>query len=73
MLEWHRRRVEPVLRRIRQKLRRTGGLRLEYLAAVDPETLTAVHQIRGVVFLMVAARIGSVRLIDCLPVHRKKG
>lgn len=40
------------------------GLEVEYLAVVDPETLDDVATIAGPVRLLVAARLGSTRLID---------
>jgi pantoate--beta-alanine ligase len=39
-------------------------LQLEYLALVDPDTLEAVEDLERPALLLVAARIGQVRLID---------
>lgn len=61
------RRTELLLRRMRQVARRAPGLRIEYLTAVDPETFRPVRTVRGPVLLLGAARVGGVRLIDCLP------
>ena len=36
----------------------------DYLAVVDPQTLTAVERIEGPVLVAVAARVGPARLID---------
>jgi pantoate--beta-alanine ligase len=40
------------------------GVKPEYLAVVDPDTLAGVHEIAGGVLVVVAARIGPARLID---------
>jgi pantoate--beta-alanine ligase len=41
-----------------------AGVELEHLAAVDPETFTAVNDLQGESLVAVAARVGAVRLID---------
>jgi len=41
-----------------------AGVEPEYLAVVDPDTLEGVREIAGRVLVVVAARIGSARLID---------
>jgi pantoate--beta-alanine ligase len=41
-----------------------AGVELEYLELVDPETLEPVSRIHGAVLALVAARVGSTRLID---------
>ena len=40
------------------------GVRPEYLAVVDPDTLERVREIDGRVLVVVAARVGPARLID---------
>ncbi len=52
--------------RAMQQIIRTSGARLDYLAVVDPTTLDPVRQVRGPVRLLIAARLGPVRLIDTL-------
>jgi len=47
------------------------SVRIEYLAVVNPETLENVKTIKGQVLLALAARVGSIRLIDNLVVHPK--
>jgi pantoate--beta-alanine ligase len=42
------------------------GVRPEYLAVVDPETLEGVDEVAGRVLVVVAARVGPARLIDNL-------
>jgi len=47
---------------------RQRGLEVEYLALVDPETVTEVgDRHAGVAVLALAARVGSTRLIDNVP------
>jgi len=41
-----------------------AGVRPEYLAVVDPDTLDGVEEIAGRVLVVVAARVGPARLID---------
>jgi pantoate--beta-alanine ligase len=41
-----------------------AGVRPEYLAVVDPDTLEGVEEIAGRVLVVVAARVGPARLID---------
>lgn len=69
LLKWGSRRTEPVLRRMKQVLRRTPGVRLEYLAVVDPDSLEPVSTVRGPALIVIAARVGAVRLIDCCRVQ----
>jgi pantoate--beta-alanine ligase len=46
------------------------GLSLDYLALVDPETLTEIGaDFQGPALLAAAARVGSTRLIDNIAVH----
>ena len=40
------------------------GVRPEYFAVVDPETLEGVDEVAGRVLVVVAARVGPARLID---------
>jgi pantoate--beta-alanine ligase len=40
------------------------GVRLEYVAIVDPDTLSGIEQIADRVLVAVAARVGTTRLID---------
>ncbi len=62
------RRSEEILRRMREILRKKPGVRIEYLAVVDPESFRPVRIVRRPVLFLAAARVGGVRLIDCLPV-----
>ena len=48
----------------------------EYLALVDPKTLEPVKTVDEAVLVAVAAKVGSTRLIDNLPLtlgHTKDG
>jgi pantoate--beta-alanine ligase len=47
---------------------RRSGLEPEYYALVNPRNLTRVERIDGPVLAVVAARVGTTRLIDNHPV-----
>lgn len=70
LIECGARRRGAVLRRMRMVVRRAPGVRLEYAAAVNPVTLEPVTTGRGAVRLLIAARIGDVRLMDTRLVHK---
>jgi pantoate--beta-alanine ligase len=55
-----------VTRLMRAMIRRVPGVRLDYAAAVDAETLEPLARLRGRTALLVAARVGRTRLIDNL-------
>jgi len=48
------------------------GVRPDYLSVVDPETLAPVEIAAGRVLVVVAARVGPVRLIDNLPLDTEQ-
>ena len=49
------------------------GIEPEYIAAVSTETLTPVKTITGETLVPIAARVGSVRLIDNVTVNPERG
>jgi pantoate--beta-alanine ligase len=51
-----------------EELRRSGA-EIDYLEIVSPETMAPVAAIDEDVLVVVAARIGNVRLIDNLTIH----
>ena len=48
---------------------KSAGVELEYLELVSPDTLAPVSRIEGDVLAVVAARVGSTRLIDNTLIH----
>jgi pantoate--beta-alanine ligase len=50
--------------RIRRVWRDWSGVREDYVAVVDAETLAPVRRVSGRVLVAVAARVGRTRLID---------
>jgi pantoate--beta-alanine ligase len=46
-----------------------SGISPEYLELVDPDTLEPVTELRGETLAVVAARLGSTRLIDNIVIH----
>ena len=60
------RRASRLVVRMRRRLQQTRGIRVDYLAVADAQTLEPQQRIRGRVVLLVAARVGRTRLIDNL-------
>jgi pantoate--beta-alanine ligase len=58
--------VDPVLDEARQHLSR-NGFQVDYLALVDGSSLAPTQQVTPAARLIVAARLGSVRLLDNIP------
>ena len=49
---------------MRQVLEAEAGVRVEYIAIAEPESLSPVSTVDGRTIVAIAARIGSTRLID---------
>jgi pantoate--beta-alanine ligase len=49
---------------MRRMIESTPGVVLDYAALADPGTLEEVSRVEGPVVALVAARVGSTRLID---------
>lgn len=64
LIRWGERDAATVLRRIRLLLLQIPQVRVEYIAVVDPKTFEPVRTVRRRVRLLLAVRIGTVRLID---------
>ncbi|HNQ35408.1 MAG TPA: pantoate--beta-alanine ligase [bacterium] len=62
--------IEPVLAGARRRLEKSALIRLQYLEAVDPETLDPAGDESREVLVALAAWIGSTRLIDNIMVSR---
>jgi pantoate--beta-alanine ligase len=65
------RNTNKLLLRLRSRLGTIPGLRLDYIAITDPETLEPMKKIRGKALIAVAAYLGKTRLIDNLVVDSK--
>lgn len=61
-----RRTLEEALRFAREKLSKVPEFALQYLEACDPATLEPLKEVRTPMVLLVAAKLGTVRLIDNL-------
>ncbi len=64
ILEEGVREAAEVRRRLQEYLRAAPGVALDYVSLAHPETLEEVERIEGPVLVLVAARVGSARLID---------
>ena len=69
LIEWGLRRETAILRRMRQVIRQVPGVRIEYIAVVDPESLEPLRIVKGRALLLLAVRMGKTRLIDCCEVR----
>ncbi len=54
----------PLLERMRGHLEQTPGAEVDYLAAVDADTLAPVERLRPGILIALAVRMGRTRLID---------
>ncbi len=61
-----RRPLEEALRFAREKLSKVPEFALQYLEACDPATLEPLRELKTPMVLLVAAKLGTVRLIDNL-------
>ncbi|MBI4313959.1 MAG: pantoate--beta-alanine ligase [Candidatus Omnitrophica bacterium] len=71
LIECGERRRAVVEKKMRGCFQKQHGVRLEYAAAVHPETFERQNGLGAHVRLLVAGRVGQIRLIDTLLVHRK--
>ncbi|MBX6377381.1 MAG: pantoate--beta-alanine ligase [Clostridia bacterium] len=55
---------QAVLAAMRRELEATPDVRVDYVAAVDPDSLEPLANLQGRVLLAVAAHVGPARLID---------
>jgi pantoate--beta-alanine ligase len=60
------RRAQLLLRAMTETLQREPGVRVDYVAVVDPDTLLPLDTIQQSALVAVAAYVGSTRLIDNL-------
>ncbi len=56
--------AREVQRRVEEHLCSAPGVALDYVSVAHPETLEEVERIEGPVLVLVAARVGTARLID---------
>jgi len=61
-----RRRLDDALKAARERLSKVPEFALQYLEACDPLTLEPLREVKTPMVLLVAAKVGSVRLIDNL-------
>ncbi len=69
LIQLNLRRGNGILRRMRAVIQKVPSARVEYIAIVDPETLEPVRRVKRPALLLLAARVGKTRLIDCMEVH----
>lgn len=64
-----RRTMKEALHYAREKLRKVPEFALQYLEVCDLQTLEALEEVRSPMVILVAAKLGTVRLIDNLIVN----
>lgn len=64
LIEWGLRRETAVVRRMKGRLGQVRGLKIEYIAVVDPDTFEEVRVIRRPALILLACWLGKTRLID---------
>ncbi|MGD2063950.1 MAG: pantoate--beta-alanine ligase [Nitrospirota bacterium] len=57
----------------RMKLEKDHGLEVEYLLVAHPDTLAPLPKVVRTMVLLAAVRVGGVRLIDNVEIHRTHG
>ncbi len=62
---------EKVRQKMRAELQKEQGVAIDYAEVADPDTLAPLDTLGGPAVLLVAARLGSTRLIDNLIVEKK--
>ena len=53
-----------ILGRMRERFAQAGVDRIDYIALADPETLAPVSEVSGRTLAVIAAHVGTTRLID---------
>ena len=64
--------VRRIQNSMKEKLRKISGVKVEYLAVCDAETLEPLTSVKGEVVLLGAIQIGSIRLIDNMLIKASK-
>jgi pantoate--beta-alanine ligase len=57
---------DAIKQKMREVLLQEKGVEIDYAEVADPDRLTPLERAEGSIVLLVAARIGSTRLIDNL-------
>ncbi len=66
-------RADAIEREMRRELKTTLNLTVDYIAIVEPETLTPVSTVTAATIVAIAGRIGGTRLIDNIVLARGLG
>jgi len=64
MLRQGSRDADAIRQMVRERIEAAGGIELQYVAVVDPDSLEPLAKIGGKVLVAVAAIVGKTRLID---------
>jgi pantoate--beta-alanine ligase len=66
-------RGQAIEERMRQELKTTPGVAVDYIAIVEPQTLTPVGVVNAETVVAIAGRVGGTRLIDNIVLARGLG
>jgi pantoate--beta-alanine ligase len=66
------RRVSALLKTVEEALRSKDGIDMQYVEIRDAETLSKIERVEKPTVIAVAARVGSVRLIDNMMIGRSE-
>jgi pantoate--beta-alanine ligase len=66
-------RTQAIEQRMREKLKTTPEVSVDYIAIVEPQTLTPISAVNAETVVAIAGRIGSTRLIDNIVLARGLG
>jgi pantoate--beta-alanine ligase len=56
--------AQEIINQMHKAINQVSSIEIEYVSIVDAETLQAVEHITGTILVAIAAKIGTVRLID---------
>jgi pantoate--beta-alanine ligase len=71
LVEAGERNAAKLMQKLRDFLATEKRVELEYIEAVDPESLAPVDEVKGDVLIALAARVGGTRLIDNTVIRQK--
>jgi pantoate--beta-alanine ligase len=72
LFESGERRVSSIIDTVEEVLRSKDGIAIQYVEIRDAETLEKIDRVERPAVIAIAARVGSVRLIDNMMIGRSE-